>query len=148
MDAITQGTTQLLGLQFDTITLPETIEHLVARPHDAQFAYVVTPNADHIVRLRRIPRLGPVYRQAWLRILDSQVIALCADRLGLARPPVVTGADLTKTLLARLDGTTVAVIGMRPGTIAALAARYPKIHFLHHQPPMDLLHHPTGFDAA
>ena len=89
-----------------------------------------------------------VYQRAWLCVLDSQFIGLCVDRLGLVRPPVVTGADLTEGLLARLDGVTVAVIGMRPSSFNALAARYPNIRFLHHQPPMGLLNHASGFDQA
>jgi exopolysaccharide biosynthesis WecB/TagA/CpsF family protein len=139
---------QLLGLEFNNTTLAETVKRLLARPHDAHFAYVVTPNADHIVRLRHMPRLAAVYQRALLCLLDSQFIALCADRLSVPRPPVVTGADLTEALLARLDGVTVAVIGMQAGTFNTLAARYPRIHFLHHQPPMELLCNAPAFYQA
>jgi exopolysaccharide biosynthesis WecB/TagA/CpsF family protein len=138
----------LLGLEFNNINLDETTRRLLARPHGARFAYVVTPNADHIVRLWRIPRLRHVYLRAMLCLLDSQFIGLCARRLGLPRPPVVTGADLTSRLLEHLTDARVAVIGMDPNVIALLAARYPSITFLHHQPPMGLLHRIPEFFAA
>ena len=62
MDPITPRTIPLLGLEFNTITLPETIDRILARRRDAPFAYVVTPNSDHIVRLWRIPRLSVMTR--------------------------------------------------------------------------------------
>lgn len=139
MAAMTHGTVPLLGMEFDSIPMAELLQHLLARPPDARFAYVVTPNADHIARLWRIPILSSVYREAAFRLLDSQLIGLCADRLGLTRPPVTTGADLTAALLARLEGVNVAVIGMRPDAFHALVQRYPGIRFLHHAPPMGLL---------
>ena len=48
---------------------------LAARPADAPFGYVVTPNADHLVRLQRQPELRPLYADAMLRLLDSRVVA-------------------------------------------------------------------------
>ncbi|OYV32055.1 MAG: hypothetical protein B7Z81_13405 [Acidocella sp. 20-61-6] len=51
-----------------------------------------------------------------------------------------TGADLTQALLARLTGRRVAVVGMSGRGFAALVARYPGIRFVHHAPPMGLLH--------
>jgi N-acetylglucosaminyldiphosphoundecaprenol N-acetyl-beta-D-mannosaminyltransferase len=148
MDALTPTPIPLLGLDFDDISLDETITRLLARSPEAHFAYVVTPNADHIVRLRRQPHLGPVYRRAMFCLLDSQLIAHCAHALRLPTPHVVTGADLTQALLDRLDGMQVSIIGLNPETFAALAVRYPRIHFRHHQPPMRLLHDQPAFDAA
>jgi exopolysaccharide biosynthesis WecB/TagA/CpsF family protein len=148
MEPLKRAPLPLFGLEFDNITLAEILPRLLARPADARFAYIVTPNADHIARLWRIPELAMVYREASSCLLDSQLIGLCADRLGLSRPAVVTGADLTAALLARLDGVTVAVIGMRPGAFQALTKRYPRIRFLHHAPPMGLLGNPEAFFQA
>ncbi len=138
----------MLGLEFNDITLRETTTRILARPSGARFAYVVTPNADHIVRLWSIPKLRTVYLRAMLCLLDSQFVALCASRLGLAHPHVVTGADLAAELLDRLQDTRVAVIGMDEPAFQALAARYPQISFLHHNPPMDLLYNRAAFYAA
>ncbi len=138
----------LLGVEFDDISLAETVRQLLARPPSARFAYVVTPNADHIVRLWRILALRPVYQRAMFCLLDSKFISLCAGRLGMAYPPVVTGADLTAALLPMLRGQRVAVIGMAPAAFKMLAARYPDVEFLHHAPPMGLLHYFPAFAAA
>jgi N-acetylglucosaminyldiphosphoundecaprenol N-acetyl-beta-D-mannosaminyltransferase len=148
MDTLTPHRVQLLGVEFDNVSLQAIVEQILSRPHGARFAYIVTPNADHIERLRRIPRLGMVYKNAMLCLLDSQLIGNCAHYLGMAPPNVVTGADLTQALLARLDGIRVAVIGMQPDAFAALAARYPQIEFLHHKPPMGLLNDTAAFYAA
>ena len=148
MDTVTPHRIQLLGVEFDNTSLQAAVEQILSRPHGARFAYVVTPNADHIERLRRIPRLGVVYQNAMLCLLDSQLIGNCAHYLGMAPPNVVTGADLTQALLARLDGLRVAVIGMQPDAFAALATRYPQIEFLHHNPPMSLLNDAPALHAA
>jgi N-acetylglucosaminyldiphosphoundecaprenol N-acetyl-beta-D-mannosaminyltransferase len=148
MDAVKPRSVHLLGLDFTNTSLEETSRHLLARPPGARFAYVVTPNADHLVRLGRIPRLRPVYRRAMFCLLDSQLISHCANRLGLPNPPVVTGADLTEILFARFEHLRIAVIGTDVRTIQALTARYPHITFLHHQPPMGLMHRHAAFNAA
>ena len=148
MDTLTPATIRLLDVDFENRGLEEVLEILLARPRHARFAYVVTPNADHIERLSRMPSLKAAYRGAMFCLLDSQVIGLCADRLGLRRPPVVTGADLTAALLSRLDGRRVAVLGMTAQTVATLQDRYPRIGFLHHQPPMGLLHDLPAFRRA
>ena len=148
MDTVNPATIRLLEVDFDNLGLEEIVDILLARPRYARFAYVVTPNADHIERLSRMPSLKAAYRGAMFCLLDSQAIGLCADRLGLRRPPVVTGADLTAALLSRLDGRRVAVLGMTAQHVEALEARYPRIRFLHHQPPMGLLHDLPAFRQA
>jgi N-acetylglucosaminyldiphosphoundecaprenol N-acetyl-beta-D-mannosaminyltransferase len=146
MDTLTS--IRLLDVDFDNRGLEEIVETLLARPRQARFAYVVTPNADHIERLSRLPDLRAAYQGSLFCLLDSQLLGLCADRLGLVRPPVVTGADLTAALLARLEEQRVAVLGMTEANFASLQARYPCIRFSHHQPPMGLLHDPPAFRRA
>jgi exopolysaccharide biosynthesis WecB/TagA/CpsF family protein len=148
MDAVTPRVVQLLGIEFNNVSLEHASRRILARPRGARFTYIVTPNADHIHRLWRIPGLRVVYQNAMLCLLDSQFIGNCGRLLGLAPPEVVTGADLTRSLLDRLDHVRVAVIGMEPQSFNALAARYPKIIFLHHQPPMGLLHDIPAFMRA
>jgi N-acetylglucosaminyldiphosphoundecaprenol N-acetyl-beta-D-mannosaminyltransferase len=148
MDTLTPHRVQLLGVEFDNASLQAIIEQILSSPHAVCFAYVVTPNADHIERLQRLPSLGVVYQNAMLCLLDSQLIGNCAHYLGMAPPNVVASADLTQALVARLDGMRVAVIGMQPNAFAALTARYPQIEFLHHNPPMGLLNDTPALHAA
>jgi exopolysaccharide biosynthesis WecB/TagA/CpsF family protein len=138
----------LLGIEFNNVSRETVTRHLLARPAAAPFAYIVTPNADHIDRLRRIPRLRGVYRRAMLRLLDSRLLFLFAKALHLAKPTVITGADLTESLLPLLGGRRVAVVGMRNKDFVALASRYKAVEFIRHDPPMGLLYDHEGFAAA
>lgn len=127
---------RLLGLDFADLTLEGAARWIESRPDGAPFGYVVTPNADHFVRLSRDPALAAVYRAAMLRLLDSRVVAKAARGLGLPAPPVVTGSDLTARLLANLSrGAPVTIIGLRPEQVPALRARYGLAAIAHHNPP-------------
>jgi len=111
---------------------------LAARPADAPFQYVVTPNADHFVRLSRDPALAALYRNAGLRLLDSRVVAGAAGMLRLPAPRVVAGADLTAQLLRHhlLPGERLTIVGLRPQWLPALVARCGLAPPAHYDPPM------------
>ena len=90
---------RLLGLDFADVDAPHAAELLARRPADEPFGYVVTPNADHLVRLHRQPRLAPLYVDAMLRLMDSRVVcagvsvcrvahAMCRTRQRLDRRAV------------------------------------------------------------
>jgi exopolysaccharide biosynthesis WecB/TagA/CpsF family protein len=154
--AVPPGRVGLLGLEFDALDLAGAARAIAQRPAGAPFAYVVTPNADHLVRLAREPeRLGPLYQGAWLRLLDSRVVARLARLLGLPVPPVVPGSDLTAALLAPSHGQPavapderVAILGMAPERVAALAARTGLSAIAHHDPPMGFEGDPAALEAA
>jgi N-acetylglucosaminyldiphosphoundecaprenol N-acetyl-beta-D-mannosaminyltransferase len=148
MDAMNQPIIQLLGVDFCNIGIETVVERLVARPEGARFSYVVTPNADHIERLLRIPGLRPIYRRAMFCLLDSTLISHFARRLGLATPRVIPGADLTEALLPHLGGKRVAVIGLGEPDFIKLARRFPEISFIHYSPPMRLLHDTAAFNRT
>jgi len=139
---------KLLGLDFDDPGLDQAVAELLARPADAPFTYVVTPNADHLSRLRRIPGLSVVYREALLCLLDSRLIANIAKLLRQPCPRVVTGVALTQRMLDSLAGQRVGIIGLRRPDLAFLQVRYPEVEFVHHLPPMGLLEDPVGFRRA
>src|SRR5690349_8379760 len=92
---------QLLGLELADAGLETVARHLARRPVDAPFGYVVTPNADHFVRLAHRAELAPLYRDALLRLLDSRIVARAARLGGLPAPGVVTGSDLARVILQR-----------------------------------------------
>src|SRR3954452_17329033 len=91
-----QFSIQRLGLDFEAITTAEALSLITARPADASFAYVVTPNADHLVRLARNPATyQPLYEGAWLRLLDSRVVVRLARPFRLPVAPVGNGQRLS-----------------------------------------------------
>jgi exopolysaccharide biosynthesis WecB/TagA/CpsF family protein len=143
--------TRLLGLDFADLDINAVAAMLAARPAGVPFAYLVTPNADHLVRLARDPaRYGPLYRDAAWRLLDSRVVARLAWLLGLKAPPVVPGSDLTARLLATViePDAPLAMLGGSAATAAAIAARYGLRALHHHDPPMGFDADPTAFEAA
>lgn len=145
MDALNRPIVTLLGVEFCNVSRETVVERLLARPEGARFSYVVTPNADHMERLLRIPGLRPIYQRAMLCLLDSNLIFHFANRLGLPTPNVIQGADLTEALLPHLAGRRVAIIGMEEAAFTKLAQRFPEVSFIHYSPPMRLLHDSEAF---
>lgn len=143
--------TALLGLDFADLDAGAALSLLAARPPGAPFGYLVTPNADHLVRLARDPgRYGPLYRDATWRLLDSRVVARLATLLGLPAPPVVPGSDLTARLLAEVvgQGDRIAMLGGTAATASSLRARFGLRDLLHHDPPMGFDADPAALEAA
>ena len=138
---------KLLGLDFADLTAAEAAEAIAARPEGARFGYVVTPNAEHLVRLSRVPELSPIYHDAWLRLLDSRVVAGMAAACGLKVPHVAPGSDLTRLLLERHVhcGERITIIGMRPAWLAELVARCGLAPPAHYDPPMGFDNDPVAF---
>lgn len=127
-----------LGVDFDRLTREAAIERVGALADDAGFAYVVTPNVDHIVQLHRTrdSELAASYQAAALCLCDSRILARLARWSGLALP-VVAGSDLTRDLLvAALPPCKIAIVGGDTALHRELAARYPRFAWSFHQPPM------------
>ncbi len=131
------GSVHLLGLDFADIGTESAAALLAARSATAPFAYVVTPNADHLVRLRRRPELRPLYEHAKLRLLDSRVVALMARLMGVRTPQVAPGSDLTEALLRHhvARGERVTIIGLTPEWLPELVARCGIAPPAHYDPP-------------
>jgi N-acetylglucosaminyldiphosphoundecaprenol N-acetyl-beta-D-mannosaminyltransferase len=138
--------TRLLDLDFADYDVAEAVAAIAARPPDAAFGYVVTPNADHFVRLAANPGLRPLYENAAIRLLDSRVVAGLARLLGLRAPPVATGSDVTAGLLR--PGERVTIVGLDPAFLPALVARRGLAPPAHHNPPMGFAGDPAAFRAA
>lgn len=139
------------GVAMADLTLDEAVAAVARRAREPTFSYVVTPNVDHIVALRRgrhDPRaraFRQAYAEAGLVLCDSRVLASLARRAGRTLA-VVPGSDLTVALFERgvLDGLVVAIVGGHPGSVTTLAARFPGPTYRHLQPPMGVLSDPTA----
>jgi exopolysaccharide biosynthesis WecB/TagA/CpsF family protein len=150
MSRAAMPTRRLLGRDFADIDAVGAAVAVAARGADAPFAYVTTPNADHLARLARMPGLGAAYDGAWLCLLDSRVVALAAGMLGLDVPRVARGADLAAVLIGGLSGSDerACIVGMAPAEVAALAARQRLAAPHHVNPPMGFWRDAAGLDAA
>jgi exopolysaccharide biosynthesis WecB/TagA/CpsF family protein len=141
---------RLLGLDFADVDAPHAAERLARRPAGEPFGYVVTPNADHLVRLHRQPKLAPLYEDAMLRLLDSRVVALASRSVGLPAPRVAPGSDLTAALLRNhvSRGERVTVIGLSARWLPALMEQTGITAVAHFDPPVGFDLAPDGMRAA
>jgi N-acetylglucosaminyldiphosphoundecaprenol N-acetyl-beta-D-mannosaminyltransferase len=141
--------TSLLGMEFDDLTVAQAAACIAERPANAPFSYVVTPNADHLVRLSRDPKLRAIYRNAALCLLDSRVVAALACVFGLPVPTLAIGSDLTAELLDRLEpDERIAIVGLPPDWLAPLVDRYGLAPPAHYDPPMGFDRDPAAFSAT
>ncbi len=87
-------------------------------------AYVVTPNAQHVVLLEKDQHFREIYSHASLVLPDGFSLLLAARLFGKRLKERVTGVDLFQALCGRAAemGLRVYLMGGQPGS-AALAAR-------------------------
>jgi len=133
--------TDFLGLAFDARPSPAIHAWLAARGAASDFAYVVTPNVDHVVRLETAGEaVWQAYRGAAVCVCDSRVLSGLARLCGV-RLPVTTGSDLVQTLFLDIlkPGDAVCLIGGSDELADALRRRFPDFGLRHHLPPMGLI---------
>ncbi|WP_375427130.1 WecB/TagA/CpsF family glycosyltransferase [uncultured Sphingomonas sp.] len=141
---------EFLDLYFDTWAIDRVRSWLAERDADSPYAYVVTPNVDHMVRLANAPaEVRRAYAEADLRLCDSRVLARLAAFAGV-RLSVVPGSDLTADLFQTLlrPEDTVCLIGGDDGDGDRLMALYPALTIMQHRPPMGLRRDPVARGRA
>ena len=147
----TPNIVNFMGLGFHALDADAVLDAVAARASiDAPFAYVATPNVDHMVGLSKEPGRRPLYQSAWMLVNDSSVLARLARKAGI-RLPVATGADLVERLFDSVIDRhePITIIGGERDAIDALARRYRLTDVRWHQPPMGLKHKPGAIvDAA
>jgi N-acetylglucosaminyldiphosphoundecaprenol N-acetyl-beta-D-mannosaminyltransferase len=135
----------LLSVRFDDIPLDRAIAMLSKRDPSAPFVYIVTPNADHWIRLQRQPELLPLYSPAWLSLCDSRIIQLLAGWRGV-KLEIAPGSDLTQRLFDDVvqRDTPVTIIGVTEEMVEKLRAQYGLTRLAHHNPPMGFIRKPEA----
>lgn len=128
-----------LNSAFDRIGLETALERIAQRPPSKPFAFVVTPNVDHLVRLGRDRILATLYAQAWLTVCDSKVLELLAWLSG-EQVKVAPGSDVTEALFEHaIDrDEPVTIVGGDAAVIEGLKRRYRLTDIRWRQPPMGL----------
>lgn len=116
----------------------------------SEFAYVATPNVDHVVKLHDDPETrAPLYASAWRLFNDSKILAWLAARSGLTLP-VASGADLAAALFAEgIDpAETLTIVGGDEALIEALVDQFKLIDVRWHKAPMGLRDNPAAIEKA
>lgn len=144
------STVNFLDLEFSGFDLDTATDAVAVRASlDLPFAYVATPNVDHVVGLAAEPARRALYDKAWLLLNDSRVLRSLAARAGLDLP-VATGADLVERLLGSVIDRRepVTIIGGDARGIAELKRRYGLADVRWHSPPMNLKRKPQAIVEA
>jgi exopolysaccharide biosynthesis WecB/TagA/CpsF family protein len=139
-----------LGFEFAPLGLDGALAYLKRSASTAQpFYYVVTPNADHRVRLERDRALWPLYHKAGLVLNDSRILERLAKYDGLTLP-ASPGADLVAALFENeiRPDEPVTIIGTRADDIDAIRARFGLTALAWHDAPQGLRHNPAAIAAA
>ncbi len=140
---------KLFNVTFTNVGFERAVELICSQRGSGSFRYVVTPNVDHIVRLRRDTRLAKVYGTAWLSLCDSKPISWLS-RVLFCRLHLVTGSDLTMRLFHEeiKPGDRVALIAPYAAVGEAMAAAFPDVDFRWHVPPAGVLNDPSALRAC
>lgn len=106
----------------DNVSFDEAIQKICVFIDNRKQAFVVTPNIDHIVKLKRDPEFREIYKNADLVLVDGVPILWAARFLGTPLKEKISGADLFPKLceIAANKGYKLFFLGGRPG--AALKA--------------------------
>lgn len=112
-----------------------------------EFRYVVTPNADHIVRMTDRPGLLDIYNHAWLCLNDSRIVQLLL-RLGGFDLPVIRGSDLVARMLGShwLRGKRIVVVGGDETLHRWLQCLTGPEAIFHYNPPMGFISTSNGLE--
>lgn len=130
------GTIRFLGHEFfdeDRAGALAVIDELASKP---AYAYIVTPNVDHVVFLQceADAKARTAYADAAVKLCDSRVLAGLA-RLTGRRLSIYPGSDLTRDLLERPGAgpARIAVLGPSHEALERVQARFPEADIRHLQ---------------
>ena len=134
-----------LTFQFDRYDL-EAFTAVASRFGQDSYAYVVTPNADHLIRLHEDAAFRDLYAQANYVLLDSRFIAHILRVAKGITLPVCTGSDLTARLFADViePDDPLVLIGGSTEQAQKLAQRYGLRNLAHFNPPMGFIRDPVA----
>lgn len=141
--------TPALSYHFDNYDLTRFIP-VAAGFGQSRFGYVVTPNADHLIRLHEEATFRELYAAATYVLLDSRFLSHLLRFTRAIQLPVCTGSDLTAKLLGEVisPADTLVLIGGSAEQAQQLANRYGLKRLLHHNPPMGFIHNAEAVEAC
>ncbi len=114
---------EFMSFPIDNLTFDEAVSHIMELSQRGNCAYIVTPNADHAVKLEKDKELRALYKEATLIVPDGTPLLWTADSLGKPLKDRITGADLLPAICkeAARQGRSIFLLGGEEGV--ALAAK-------------------------
>ncbi len=114
------------------------------------FAYVVTPNVDHLIRFCDDPSFRALYATAGFILNDSRVLSSLVSISKGVKLQVCTGSDLTERLFSKIikANDRVVLIGSNAVQVKALEHRYGLSSLRHFEPPMGFIRDDEAVEAC
>lgn len=115
--------------------------HVAANFGQDRFGYVVTPNADHLIRFHDEPGFRASYADAAYILLDSRFLSYIFRFTKGIRTRVCTGSDLTTQLFHRViaPNDRIVLVGGTDQQAHSLIDRFGLKMLLHFNPPMGFI---------
>ncbi len=137
------GRRKYMNFELDDVSFDEAAERIMEFAEEGRH-YVVTPNADHVMRLQKDEEFLKIYKDADLVITDGTPLLWIAESLGHPIKERVTGADMFPEICKRAaeKGKSVFILGGTGGS-AESASQKMKEKFKglnicgYYEPPMD-----------
>jgi exopolysaccharide biosynthesis WecB/TagA/CpsF family protein len=127
----------------------DDVTGLIGGNDDRAFAYVVTPNADHIIRFYDEARFREFYSLADYVLLDSRFLARILFVTRGMRPRVCPGSDLTERLFSIIKpDDRIVLIGATEQQARSLVQNYHLNHLEHYNPPMGFARDPKEIERT
>ncbi|HKR46943.1 MAG TPA: WecB/TagA/CpsF family glycosyltransferase [Paraburkholderia sp.] len=142
---------RIFGIVLDAISMEVATSRLIQwlESPRSQCRYVVTPNVDHVVKLRSSPAFMAAYAGASMVLADGKPLVLASRLMGKELKETVPGSDLVPGLFRKARSMRhpmkIFLLGAGPGVAnrAALAItqRWPNVQIVGTYSP------PLGFEA-
>jgi exopolysaccharide biosynthesis WecB/TagA/CpsF family protein len=115
-----------------------------------RYAFVVTPNVDHLIRYYEDPAFRAVYDEAEYVLLDSRFLAHLLRVARGIRLRACPGSDLTEQLFRRVirRDDTVILIGGHTEQARELTRRFNLQNLSHFNPPMGFIRNPDSVEVC
>jgi N-acetylglucosaminyldiphosphoundecaprenol N-acetyl-beta-D-mannosaminyltransferase len=142
---------RFLGVDFTPLSLETATRTMAARPATAPFAYVVTPNAQHVVAAYSgEARFRGPQAAAWMVLNDSRILRLLSIGLFGRDFPVAAGSDLTARLfeLGVPADASLTLIGGDAEVEAVLRARFGLNRIARHTPSFGFWRDPAEVEEC
>jgi len=114
---------EIYGCPVDNLSFEETLDRLVEIARGTSPKFVVTPNVDHLILLKRDSEFHAAYQDASLRVADGMPLLWAARLLRQPLKDKVSGSDVVPALCARAaqEGLSVYFLGGGPGAAEVAA---------------------------
>jgi len=115
----------IANILIDNVTFDETIEKIESLIQNKQPSLIVTPNADHIVRLHKDELFLEIYKAADLVLADGMSLIYASKLLKTPFKEKISGSDLFPLLckVAAEKGYRLFFLGGRPGACSTAAEK-------------------------